>query len=215
MKERPILFNGDMVRAILAGQKTQTRRVLKVQPPSDSHKMLTCISTTGEKRKEGKYHWAILGGADGLNIESDQDIFFSSPYGVPGDLLYVKETFFYEWLSEDAPDDMSGCNIIYRDDEPNYITDGKEMLGDEPWLKWQPSLFMPRWASRITLEIVDVRVERVPDISKADAIAEGVSGREEFWQLWDKINAKKGASVWDAPWVWVIEFKLIDVKKQK
>lgn len=164
MKERPILFNGEMVRAILAGQKTQTRRI----PPKTQQGSLFC------------------------------------PYGHPGDRLWVKETFAY---AQDG-------TVVYR----------ASMVGS-PWdaitrraITWHPSIHMPRWASRITLEITDVHVERVQDIHEEDAIAEGIDPRKlsylsgeravtKFSVLWNSIYAADGLG-WDVnPWVWVVTFK--------
>ena len=207
MKERPILFSGPMVQAILDGRKTMTRRVCKYQPS---------VSV----RKAGSM-WGIKGG-DALWHFGHKIV--SCPYGQPGDRLWVRET----WM----PFTEQGCPVgatIYR------ATDHPEPDGDSP-LRWKPSIFMPRWASRITLEITAVRVERVQDISEKDAKAEGCGGyvggegpmsesvlaiepgynhpnffRDGFAYLWDSLNAKRGYG-WDAnPWVWVISFKRTNV----
>lgn len=174
MEERPILFSGPMVRAILAGTKTQTRRTVKF-PKSGSIEGTT-NSRTG--------------------------IFtpYQCPYGVPGDRLWVKET----WSLTTTPD---GEKIV-----PLYAADytAREYESLKPW---KPSIFMPRRLSRITLEITGIRVERVQDISQADAIAEGtppikgLAERDAYQVLWESIN---GAESWAAnPWVWVIEFKKV------
>jgi len=193
MTERPILFSGPMVRAILDGTKTQTRRVLKKQPLD----VIPCLDDwVGEK-------WAALLTRD----PEPHGTLFRCRYGVPGDRLWVRETFATNTL---------GC--------PNGLTyraDHLDMRGDGPAnpIKWHPSIHMPRWASRITLEIVSVRVERVQDISTADIITEGLSTtlreydaechlREQFETLWDSINGDKSGRSWaDNPWVWCIEFR--------
>ncbi len=173
--EKPILFSGEMVRAILDGRKTQTRRVVRREHIPFVHSLLA--------------GW-ISGRWSHLPL----------PYGRPGDQLWVRET----WL-----EDTVG-NIRYRATE-RAVQDGN-------W-KWRPSIFMPRWASRISLEVTAVRVERVRDISEEDARAEGVdsivatdtysSYRMGFRKLWDSINAKRGYSWESNPWVWVVEFKRV------
>jgi hypothetical protein len=223
VKERPILFSTEMVQAILAGRKTQTRRVVAKYgkdgriTPDQYHKSLTC------------------------------------PYGVPGDRLWVREAWKIGAWREDGrmaidykaspelvhtpwvtiPDDPYNdkFNEIWRGlcdhlREINYPTSGDDdnyhwEPGQSPF-PWRPSIFMPRWASRINLEIVNIRVEQVRDISKADAYAEGIRPDEIYYgyaigdpvisyaELWDKINAKRAGCAWIInPWVWVIEFKKI------
>lgn len=190
MKERPILFSGAMVRALLAGTKTQTRRVVKMKP----HQQI-------EQRDDGT-NWPWM-----YDSERDADAWLTCPYGKPGDWLWVRETW------HDASSALHSCAL--------YRADGGEIYGG----KWAPSIHMPRWASRITLEITSVRVERLQDIDISAAQAEGVSdtgslildsaGNEqggpiaEYAVLWEQIN---GPGSWDAnPWVWVLEFRRIDV----
>ena len=185
MKERPILMAGEMVRATLAGRKTQTRRVIKPQP---------------ELAPDGKWDWKPRGkwaGAIGKNGQHN----LRCPYGQPGDVLWVRECF--------SP-------YLYRDG-CWYWADGNVAAYDAT--KPKPSIYMPRWASRILLEVVDVRVERVQEISEEDAMAEGVEWKEYaglanktakklFRTLWDKINGKKHP--WKSnPWVWRVEFKMV------
>lgn len=181
MTERPILFNGDMVRAILEDRKTQTRRMLKGIP-------------------------CIVNGEVG-NV---------CPLGQVGDRLWVRETFVQGWTDENGdgePDqyDEDGnenpMKTFYRADGHIYW----EVDGEWCNTPWKPSIHMPRWASRITLEITNVRVELLQDISTSDCIAEGikyspdVNPSQEFQELWDSIYKN-----WDLnPWVWVIEFKRI------
>ena len=196
MKESPILFSAPMVRALLAGTKTQTRRIVKARD----------------------LEWMDV--HQGLREPDNAE---RCPYGQPGgDRLYVRETFGHFERNENfAP----GCEVFYR-------ADG-ESLAVEPW---RPSIHMPRWASRITLEITGVRVERLQEISEADAKAEGAdcltwSGiegtaadlidwplkevahphRNGFAVLWESIN---GPESWNAnPWVWVVSFRRLDAKE--
>lgn len=210
MSDRPILFSAPMVRAILAGTKTQTRRAMNPQPTpwADGWQLPDyCASPESAFR-------------DGAPI-------FKSKFGKPGDRLWVREAWA-KW----GRDDQCGEGPS-KTHEPIYRADGW------PWDerdKWRPSIHMPRWASRITLEVTGVRVERLQDISEADARAEGAScrrissgdarmGLSDWWSfgtdrgediggaftakqgyelLWESIN---GAGSWDAnPWVWVIGF---------
>lgn len=179
MKERPILFSGDMVRAILYGQKTQTRPVI-------ADKILDRFESV-DPDDYGE-------GMPSYETEDGQLILLSDlcPYGQVGDRLWVRETFTW--------DDISG-KFLYKAD--NHY--------DLPYQsKWKPSIHMPRKASRITLEITDIRIERLQDISEEDAIAEGMNPelpRAKFRSLWESINGKGS---WNLnPWVWVIEFKQI------
>ena len=201
-KERPIIFSGEMVRAILDGRKTQTRRIVKPQPTIENlHRIDVVPKTLGLY-----YDWSKEG-----NVMS-----LACPYGKPGDKLWVRETFFYEWPDEDPPDDMRDCRIVYRASEPDYIT--SDMRESVSSYRWSSSIHMPRWASRITLEITGVRVERLVDITDSDCYAEGITSLQNdilgepyysYKDLWDKLNAKRGYP-WDSnPWVWVIEFKRI------
>jgi hypothetical protein len=218
MKERPILFSGPMVRAILEGHKTQTRRMVKkalmehFDPPR------------GEGDVKAGYPW-ICG-----YWEENVSAVNVCPYGQPGDGLWVRETWRASWTNDDeAPSEMDmGTDIRYE-------ADGFETLcGNYAWSKKvRPSIFMPRWASRILLEVTVVRVERLQDISEDDAMAEGVEydqgweeepgwgfrdystdsdfvfadARHSYRSLWESIN---GPQSWDAnPWVWVVEFKRV------
>lgn len=167
-----------MVRAILDGCKTQTRRVMKVQPSGDGFQLLRVMSTTGPKKHEGKLHWARLSENRLIVLESDPD-HFDCPYGQPGDQLWVRETFqpvFADGFDHDSspyPNYKTGFG--YSVSYP--ATDGiiEFVNGDDDVVSTcKPSIFMPRWASRIQLEIVSVRVERLNDISEADAQTEGM-----------------------------------------
>lgn len=198
-KERPILFSAPMVRAILDGGKTQTRRVIRNQP----------IASNGRN----KFDFTNYSDDEGANQYWTNKGFWhaKSQYGKPADKLWVKETFkeYNDWL------------YVYK-------ADGEDTLYSN--IAWKPSIFMPRKASRILLEITNIRVERLQDISEADAIAEGIEletgtahwknydasrGGWRYWEcpiqsyrtLWESIN---GNGSWDLnPWVWVIEFKRI------
>jgi len=203
-KERPILFSGDMVRAILDGRKTQTRRVIKPQPHNPMHS-------------------STLGWCDGDPMSGD-DVYLllKCPYGQPGDHLWVRETWGAVSRNEN-PAPLAECNIEYHADLPAGCTDypgqwpAEEARGNDDAPKWRACIHMPRWASRITLEVTDVRVERLQSISYKDAEAEGVqvSGgalvrntRFGFELLWNSVYKKRGFD-WDAnPYVWVIEFKV-------
>lgn len=208
MKARPILFKPDMVNAILEGRKAQTRRVMKIQPPTEAHQILTVVSST-DRKKEGKSHWGVMDETKTRILKSDPR-YFSCPYGAPGDLLWVRETF-----RSSRVDDLPG-DAVYQADHP-----GLKSPPGSYGRPWKPSIHMPRWASRLTLEITDVRVERLQDISEEDARAEGArlelaevdsvrlgaeaSHRSGFQNLWKSIN---GEESWAAnPWVWVVEFQ--------
>ena len=206
MEERPILMNGEMVRATLADLKTQTRRVIKPQPIYTAH--------DGELAFADRECHPFYKKQRGIKC----------PYGKPGDRLWVRETF------RPAGYDLNGQVIKYRADGSTKVCDSPKSLGGtglEHGEVWEPSIFMPRWASRITLEIVSVRVERVQEITLQDIDAEGLhqrgiysiqrkeglslSGaiRWKFKELWNSINEKRGFG-WEAnPWVWVVEFKVI------
>lgn len=193
VRERPIIFSGPMIRAILEGRKTVTRRVIKGPTPIAvgtgwsrwwSEKMQTQLSASGF----AKCH---------------------CPYGAPGDRLWVRET----WADCSTNPLICEDTIAYRATEPEW---DRDCTG----IRWRPSIHMPRWASRITLEITNVRVERVQDITEEDAEAEGVLPIPShltsvdyvtpFADLWNRINAKRGYSWAANPWVWVVEFRRVE-----
>lgn len=215
MKEHPILFSAPMVRALLAGTKTQTRRVVKydIRGPSEP------MDTFDWHDSNGK--WV---GAHGRGYPFKKtNAALLSPYGQPGDRLWVRETH--------AP--QLDCSLAWErwmngrgGEKPiiHYAADASERAWVE---KWRPSIHMPRWASRITLEVTGVRVERLQDISEEDAMAEGCSlecmtptgddsgsaiyGPGGYQALWESIN---GPGSWDAnPWVWIVEFKKLEQTK--
>lgn len=216
MKERPILFSAPMVRAILAGTKTQTRRVVKPQFDADAEPVE--MGATNERGHQ-------ISGHSGLwwdDCEGNPEKAVRCPYGQPGDQLWVREAWAPgdEMAFGSAKDDPE--TVLYRADKAALHWDGKAMstpMGTYAFnwdaVRWKPSIHMPRWASRITLEIISVRVERLQDISEADAAAEGVrhslhlpsgrSARGNFAHLWWTIH---GDGSWEAnPWVWVVSFK--------
>lgn len=228
MKERPILFSGPMVRALLDGRKTQTRRVMKLVPPADAHEV---FFWSGEDLRRAGWSnvsepglWARRNGRDGYVQHVGR-----CPYGTPGDRLWVREAWRADGqVDAERPADLSrGEPVLYEADQ-SVRTFGCSMIGVG---KLRPGIHMPRWASRLTLEITDVRVERLQDISEADAEAEGVrepsigpihlyspNGSGEIdrakapalflWEmLWKSIN---GSDSWDAnPWVWALTFRVL------
>ena len=207
MKERPILFSGAMVRALLDGSKTQTRRVLKPAPQMVTHNTITTWDGTPA---------ALQHQLDRMGK--------GCPYGQPGDRLWVREAF--DFLPSGGPDQPQACEIVYwatgSTESRTAPSDYNPMIYGHQ--KVRPSIHMPRWASRITLEITEVRVERLQDISEADALAEGIvrqpdggygladtthyhftDPRQSYFGLWEAINGD--GSVEANPWVWVVEFK--------
>lgn len=223
MAERPILFQAEMVRAILEGRKTQTRRVVKSNDAVKSSDSAEFIS------KQGLAYFY----KNGQKLSTEK-----SPYGVIGDELYVKET----GKTREKLDSLSPSVIAERAKEVGYKNGPfcpLFYLADDRWRKWsddeqvdfgdwgrtRASIHMPRWASRIKLKITDIRVERLQDISEEDAIAEGIESvsspdgwadymsnvnswgnpQISYLSLWEKINGYE--STLSNPWVWVIKFK--------
>lgn len=194
-RDRPILFSGPMVRALLDGRKTQTRRVLKPQPPAE-------------------FEWAKIS-ADSLAMKPA--LLFGSPLHMglrrlyrPGDRLWVRETFC---------DPEQDRHPVHRADltpeqqaEERTVCRGASL---EPSWRWKPSIHMPRCASRLTLVVTDVRIQRVQEISVADALAEGWPGAKAanrqpatrwFSGLWDSLNADRGFGWAANPWVVALTF---------
>lgn len=214
MKERPIPFTGESVRAILDGRKTQTRRVVVPQPETRRDLLPTETEDIMEDRASRKLVFAIRTGTLTTRCLGSENFAREfSPYGQPGDRLWVRETFARldghppENVGADAP------VIAYRADD--------SMLRSARWSPW---IHMPRWASRITLEITGVRVERVKDISYSDVLAEGcptgnstLASPDDFlWYecYWNTLNAKRGYGWSTNPWVWVIEFERLTERMQ-
>ncbi len=216
MKTRPILFSGPMVRALLTGTKTQTRRIVKPQPEFSAESIAV-----------------LQGNRPGISLSQIVNdawqagfVDVACPYGVPDDRLWVRET----WGIESPYENETGAPMI-----PCYRADGEDQ---KPWDgRWRPSIHMHRADSRLTLEITDVRVQRLQEISEEDAEAEGIernrwadgtwhpfdgwvdpttdpddfpaqSAQEAYANLWDSIH---GDGSWAAnPWVWAVSFKRVD-----
>ena len=227
MAIKPILFNTEMVRAILEGRKGATRRSVKGYIPDDAVWGYTAFTPKGYISCRGTF-------ADGYG-----GIFFKLPCE-PGDILYVRETWFYEHhmenKTEGEPDLPSGRyknRYIYRADNPNYpVNIGVGAYG------WRPSIHMPKEAARIWLKVTDVRVKRLQEITNDEAVKEGIyvsnckdcnapfgcdacpnegyDEIDEFAELWDSTIKKSDIDRygWDAnPWVWVIEFERCEKPK--
>lgn len=219
MKDRPILFSAPMVRAILEGHKTQTRRAIKPQPPAECsfHYMLGNESwIEPEKRTPLRHRWEAWGGPL-FHAKPERHLCgihsVRCPYGSPGDQLWVKESHSIG-PGPNVPLFTGEDGGSLRWPHITYSADGTVERRETPWTgAWgrkRPSIHMPRWASRITLEVTNVRVERLQAISEADVVAEGVStpgpfAVHHFKDVWTGIN---GAGSWEAnPWVWVVEFR--------
>ena len=201
---KPILFNTDMVKAILNGRKTVTRRIIKPQPLFYTGRNYVFADETCPKKWE----------------DCDDFVGKCAPYQV-GDILYVRETWGdYRECTEDG----GGVYVLYRADYPDgakQVTHPNGIVYELP--KWHPSIHMPKEAARIFLRVTDVRVERLQDMKMSDIQAEGVvpvsvnRGQWQQWQMdymkpvWDKTIKNCGRYGWDAnPWVWVIEFERCD-----
>lgn len=216
MKERPILFSGPMVRAILKGKKNQTRRILKLdervsyieidgkQVPKTIQKFVCGRSrayiTACEMRDGIGPWWHPHAGHLGEPLPADR-IAAACPYGKPGDRLWVREAF--------AVGRASGFTY-YRADGDGETINGNALKNFDD--SWRPSIHMHRHRSRITLEVLEVSVEKLQDISEADAKAEGVQDlgggyKNAFGCLWAEINGPD--SLGKNPWVWVVKFKTI------
>ncbi|MCK7351613.1 hypothetical protein LCD45_14350 [Enterobacter roggenkampii] len=231
MKERGMIFNGEMVRAILDGRKTQTRRIMKVQPDTPEFGLRRIIESS-IANEIGMYFWSQED-ARGIKARSKQ---FSCPFGDVGDRIWVRET--WAEAGAGAPDLK-----LYRANYPEHVPTHYENVPPVDEIRWTPSIHMPRWASRLTLEITGVRVERLDKISEEDAISEGMQGvicpsckgdpdysttqydpdslaavdeipcqscesnRSKFFALWDSIYGEANHCMGD--WVWVIEFKVV------
>jgi len=201
VKERPILFSAPMVLAILDGRKTMTRRVVKPQPET------ACMISDST-----------------ASLCYPGMLWRKCPYGVPGDLLWVRETCWHREVHHaDCLDEYEYCATCAH---PNGSTNPADYNTNDGYWRKLPSIFMPRWASRLTLRITSVRVERVQEITEEDARAEGCccsdcwptmpnpppdhcGCRSKFANIWDSINADRGFG-WDTnPWVWVVGFEVL------
>lgn len=200
VRERPILFSGPMVRALLDGSKTQTRRVVVPQPSAEVADVI----------RNGNEFVAAYPNRSAIR----PSVYAARPrYGLPGDRLWVRET--WSWVVG------NGWRYVYRADGPPRDKTYGDVIGE---MVWKPSIRMPRRLSRIALELTDVRVERLQAITAEGAIAEGIPSRgieppciasaimylHDFEQLWNGINAKRGFG-WDVnPWVWVLSFRRVE-----
>ena len=227
MKEHPILFSAPMVLAILAGRKTMTRRVVTV-PWAHGRKTLPWAPYYLDS--DGMLTWC-----DEYGQYHEYARTIDGPYGVLGDRLWVKETFKHFGNVHDGTGPVR-ASVKYRADDTYRDCGEWPTFADAPerecWTQgrspWQPSIFMPRWASRLTLEVAEIRVERLRAITEEDAAAEGIhtlpsdgygwthgmdgvrhnAPTHAFRALWDSINGKRPGCSWaDNPWVWVVEFK--------
>lgn len=235
MRERPILFSGPMVQALLAGRKTVTRRVVKPAPVWHDEvpgRQAGGWSVQGRQKDVGLHAWA-----DASAFAAQLVSHVGCPYGQPGDRLWVRETW-----SPDHRDVYPCPDFVYAADGTVTVADRREHIhactdatrakGERNFeclacvpFRWRPSIHMPRRVSRLTLEVVSVRVECLHDITEEDAKAEGIvqvadggwglagapvgctSARWAFKYLWTSIN---GEESWDAnPWVWVVSFKSV------
>lgn len=222
MKEQPILFSGAMVRAIRDGRKTMTRRIINRVAGHGK------VTDFGESDTPGyDFHFRCRRGL--WQDYRVADLLPVCPYGQPGDRLYVRET----WATLQCYDDMKPRDM--RPDAPiAYVCDGmvrnSRTVRASPLGITRPSIFMPRWASRLILDVTDVQIARLQNITQKDAMAEGFmklpatgravlnpsgqyfgacwsSPRAGFLELWDKLNAKRGFPWASNPWVWVISFR--------
>jgi hypothetical protein len=216
MTEKPIIMSAESVRAILAGRKTQTRRVIKPQP----HAIIDGLPYVDNPvqvvdEATNKTVWRFSDDAGRRLIKPVR-----CPYQV-GDRLWVRET----WKKSLHGGEYDADGAEYVHDCPGYKADGKYRCGkpvNDLEYGWQSPIHMPRWASRLTLEVVESWPERLHDITEEGAIAEGcvpyidpfeniqiISVTQIYAQLWEALNAKRGYP-WDAnPWVWVITFKVV------
>jgi hypothetical protein len=227
MTERPILFSAPMVRALLNGSKTQTRRVCE---PAATLSAVVAVQDPRERGQRPPYY------TPGWFGDEDGEVQFFSPYGKPGDRLWVREAYrLTAPFDQDSPARVGErcTDAGYRKPwapihyEADGARDNWEHVGTPPYPecspvagKLRPGMFMCRWMSRIDLEVTGVRVERLDGISAADAIAEGINPHPDhhdrprnslygpirtYRDLWEQIN---GAGSWAAnPWVWVVEFR--------
>ena len=204
MTERGMIFNAEMVRAILDGRKTQTRRVMKPQPANDIER--------GTFPNAEAYGWV-----SSLKHKYGSATAHFCPFGAVGDRIWVREAFRVMGCATDV------ARLMYKASERNSFTESTRTVPvasctKQPSQKWTPSIHMPRWASRITLEITDVRVERLQAITLGDICKEIGCGLYDFrpvtygFQVWEELwQSIYGADSWQAnPWVWVIEFKRVD-----
>jgi hypothetical protein len=204
MNSKPIIFSAPMIQAILARKKSQTRRVIK------NLDMIQDVRDGVPYFEDAYGDWHKTSTA--------------CPYGQPGDQLWLRETWGIHRLDNNGHKEFP--NILYKaDSSTRLVLSQKVWEYEQEEFQWRPSIFMPRWASRINLLIKDVRVERLQEISEADAIAEGFeawaytgndgydddfgTAKDGFTRLWDHINALRGYSWASNPWVFMIKFEVM------
>jgi len=208
MNEKPIIFSGPMVRAILEGRKTQTRRVCKLQP------QIVDVEPKYEKHTWGFWH----------DDDYPNGRVIRCPFGSRGTVLWVREA----WAQPFAESKNSN-GVIYRADGADYLglAERKHGWGEAESDSWKPSIHMPRKFCRLFLTVTDVRVEKLQNISDSDVRAEGISEAaiekcrewlhpndcpgEAFSELWNSINEKRGYGWKENPWVWIIEFEVTKI----
>ena len=209
MTERPILFSALMVRALLAGNKTQTRRLMKPQPVNEGQFL-------GERIWRWDYKRGCLIAAN--ESHAQQSWLPQCPYGTIGDRLWVREAFYIDlsgsWRDYERDEVLE--NLYYRADGECCAQIPECQCADVGKPRWSSPLHLPRWASRLTLQITDVRVQRLHELTSEDAIAEGVDcfgGFDYpdpvggFIEVWNKIN---GESAWERnDWVWALSFEVV------
>ena len=212
MKEKPIIFTSEMVKAILEGRKTQTRRVIKPQPTRNHH--------IAYMEGQGAYNCSGEGQFEELTYYATTVRTIKCPYGQPRDRLWVRETIM---KSKNKREHLG----VYAADDSSILTSKFNLGTGETEVDWVchfkknkiSAIFMPRWASRIILEITNIRVERLQEITLKDAIAEGIKAEfvydpepeddnAAFKYLWNSIN--KTYPWLSNPWVWVISFKRVN-----
>jgi hypothetical protein len=228
MKEQPIIFQGEMIRAILDGRKTMMRKPIKPQPEWIS----------------GAWYWKSLKYDNGMGVHyfhttglnGIMDAWLRAcPHGQPGDRLWVRETWYCDHMHVQSgpylkPDDWQDGwfeELMYfkASDDAGHGHCYSGFAGETFQCPWKPSIHMPRWASRITLEITDVKVERLQEIRINDVLSEGFPTTcemqfdaeyrawtmDNFSRYWNSLYPQKPEYQWKAnPWVWVISFKKID-----
>ncbi len=206
IKERPILMNTESVKGILDDRKTQTRRVIKPQP------------TPEPDRIEYIKYYGVTWGWSPTSKSGKVGIFkppiYKCPYGKIGDRLWVRETwqqFFPEdWEKWPAMLDYYHKKCMWNDEcKIFYKANGPEEHPEYGKINWKPSIHISRIHSRIDLEITDIRIERVQDITYDDILAEGIRSKNQMRELWDSINAKRGYGWNINPYVWIIVFKVL------
>lgn len=237
IKSTPLLVSSPLVRAILSGEKTQTRRLVR-PPRGEGWRPVGKMIRTKADLSDPAFRWDRAGAFGATQWVEDR-----CPFGSPGDRLWVRETWRPEpacslpegWALRTAPGDVEddGAEVAVRYHADGAIRFAGEPTGEWQWpstltpyrwggkeTRWMPSILMPRWASRINLEITEVRIQRLQDITEEDARAEGAPAiprldgsdpryyRQSFAAIWDSIAEARGEWV-DNPWVWAITFKMV------